>query len=85
MRVQIDTELTDANATEIFDKLRMLESVEMVDIISSAEKRFEVQSRSDMSSVRGIFKMCVANDWILTRLSPIETKLEDVFRELTLS
>ena len=85
MRVQIDTEQTEATATEIFDKLRMLGSVEMVDIISSAEKRFEVQSRTDMSSAKGIFKMCVANGWILTRLSPIETKLEDVCRELTLS
>ena len=85
MRVQIDTELTGATETEIFDKLRRIDSVEMVDIINSAEKRFEVQSKGGMSSAKGIFKMCVANGWILTRLSPIETKLEDVFRELTLS
>jgi ABC-2 type transport system ATP-binding protein len=85
MRVQIDTELTGATETEIFDKLRRIDSVEMVDIINSAEKRFEVQSKTGMTSAKGIFKMCVANGWILTRLSPIETKLEDVFRELTLS
>jgi ABC-2 type transport system ATP-binding protein len=85
MRVQIDTELTGATETEIFDKLRRIDSVEMVDIINSAEKRFEVQTKAGMTSAKGIFKMCVANGWILTRLSPIETKLEDVFRELTLS
>lgn len=85
IRVQIETEITDATATQIFDKLRTIESVEMVDIISSAEKRFEVQSKAQMSSAKGIFKMCVANGWILTQLSTIETKLEDVFRELTLS
>ena len=85
MRVQIDTELTGATATEIFDRLRTIDSIEMVDIISSAEKRFEVQSKTDRTSAKDIFKMCVANGWILTRLSPVETKLEDVFRELTLS
>jgi len=27
--------------------------------------------------------MCVKNNWVLTEMTPIETKLEDIFRELT--
>jgi ABC-2 type transport system ATP-binding protein len=45
---------------------------------------FEVQSKTNQSSRRAIFQLCVQNNWMLTRLSPVETRLEDVFRELTI-
>jgi len=44
---------------------------------------FLVQSKPEQSSRKAIFDMCVSHNWYLTELSGIETKLEDVFRELT--
>jgi len=45
--------------------------------------RLEVQSKSGASSRREIFQLCVQKGWILGELTPIETRLEDIFRNLT--
>jgi ABC-2 type transport system ATP-binding protein len=85
IRVGIDTENRDIDATGIFDKLKSLESVEMVDFINREQNIFEVQSKEGASSLKTIFNLCVASGWTLKELSPVETKLEDVFRELTVN
>jgi len=56
----------------------------MVDIINPSKNVFEVQSKKENSSRRAIYQLCVENKWTLTELSPLETKLEDIFRELTI-
>ena len=43
----------------------------------------EIQSKEEMSSRKPIFFFFVNKGWYLTQLTPVETKLEDVFRELT--
>jgi len=70
---------------EILKALQMIETVSTVDPSSSRDELFEIQSKEGMSSKRNIFSMCVANNWYLTELSPVETRLEDVFRELTMN
>jgi ABC-2 type transport system ATP-binding protein len=41
---------------------------------------------SDMTTAaREVFRICVAKNWTLLELTPIETRLEDVFRDLTLN
>lgn len=68
---------------KIFDALREIPSVDVVDFIENQDSSFEVQSKPDMTSAKNVFDLCVKNNWFLTELTPIETKLEDVFRELT--
>lgn len=75
--------IEDGQLDDIYDKLRKLPSVEMVDILVKNKNVFEVQSKRSESSRRSIFNLCVQNNWILTELSATETKLEDIFRELT--
>lgn len=77
--------IEDGNVNDIFKALQSLDTVEMVDFISKSENKLEVQSKPDMSSRRGVFELCVKNKWFLTQLTPTETKLEDIFRELTLN
>ena len=55
----------------------------MVDPIKDTDFSFIVNSNDNMSSKKSIFEMCVKNNWVLTELTPIETKLEDIFRDLT--
>ena len=76
--------IEDGNNNDIFKSLQEISSVALVDFISKGENTFEVQSRPEMSSRKEIFKMCMEKGWILTQLTPTETKLEDVFRDLTL-
>lgn len=68
---------------EIISSLTSLETVGMVDPITDGENMFLVNSKDDQSSRRNIFKMCADKNWVLTEMTPLETKLEDVFRELT--
>lgn len=81
LRVTIE----DGTSNEIFAKLKEIPSVEMVDIINQNSNIFEVQSKVEQSSKRAVFKMCVSNHYTLTEMHSVETKLEDIFRELTLS
>lgn len=68
---------------QIVEELRHLETVALVDPLKENENTFIVNSRADVSSKRDIFKLCVRNNWVLTEITPLETKLEDIFRELT--
>ncbi|MDT8432721.1 MAG: ATP-binding cassette domain-containing protein [Bacteroidales bacterium] len=65
------------------DALRGLTNVEMVEMLARGENLFEVHSKVGQSSVKEIFDLCVDRGWYLTQLTPTETRLEDIFRELT--
>lgn len=80
LKIQI---LDAPNKDEIIASLQSLETVGLVDPIMDAENMFLVNSRDDKSSKRNIFKMCADKNWVLIEMTPLETKLEDVFRELT--
>ncbi len=70
---------------QVFTALQQLSTVAQVDIMSREKMRFEVQSVGDRRSNQNIFNLCVNNGWILTEMIPFETKLEDIFREVTLN
>jgi ABC-2 type transport system ATP-binding protein len=81
LRVRIE----DGNRDEIFRQLQTLDQVGLVDFMRGVENCFEVQSRNEFSNRKAIFQLCVKNNWTLTEMTPIETKLEDLFRDLTLN
>ncbi|MGE5811199.1 MAG: ATP-binding cassette domain-containing protein [Ignavibacteria bacterium] len=80
LRIKIEDE---QNKDLISSTLRSIDSIAVVDPAADSLNTFMVQSRPGTSSKRAIFQMCVQKNWILTEMSPIETKLEDIFRELT--
>jgi len=77
--------IEDASSNEIQNALRSLPSVDKVDVSDVAMNRFEVQSKGGQSSKREIFKLCVEKNWMLSELTPLETRLEDIFRNLTMN
>ncbi|HPE33845.1 MAG TPA: ATP-binding cassette domain-containing protein [Bacteroidales bacterium] len=77
--------IEDADVDTIYSELKNLGNVEMVDIVNKNHNVFEIQSKQNTSSRRDIFRLCVKNNWVLTELMPLETKLEDIFRELTIN
>ncbi|MFA3784021.1 ATP-binding cassette domain-containing protein [Melioribacteraceae bacterium 4301-Me] len=80
LRVQISEA---PSRDEIILALKNLDSVAMVDPVQDSQNTFIINSKNESSSRKPIFEMCVKNNWVLTEMTPIETKLEDVFRELT--
>jgi ABC-2 type transport system ATP-binding protein len=77
--------IEDAAADEILHELRRLPSTDRVELVDKNLKRFEVQSKSGASAKREVFKLCVDKGWVLSELIPIETRLEDIFRDLTIN
>ncbi len=75
--------LGNADRNEAFEALKGLPTVALVDFTGEQGASFEVQSNPDATSAKTIFELCVEKDWYLTRLTPVETKLEDIFREVT--
>lgn len=77
--------IEDGTPDDVFGRLQGLDTVETVDFIRNKANSFEIQSKNDVSSRRGIFGLCRENNWVLTEMSVTETKLEDIFRELTMN
>ena len=73
----------EAGEEEVKKALLSLASVEKVNPIESRPGFYMVQSKPDASSRKAIFDLCVQQKWYLYEMTGIETKLEDVFREVT--
>lgn len=78
LTVQIEGE-----QNEVQKALLGLASVEKVSEVEGKENTFQVQSKPDSKSRKPIFDLCVDKKWYLLEMTGIETRLEDVFRELT--
>ena len=74
--------IEDGSNEAVFEALQKLGSVELVDTLPQPHA-FEIQSKAGTSSRRAVFELCVERKWALTELTPIERKLEEVFRDLT--
>ena len=81
LQVRID----DGTANDIYEKLTILPSVALVDFVDKDNNKFEIQSNPEMTSNKEVFNLCVQNEWILSEMVPLETKLEDIFRDLTVN
>jgi len=77
--------IEDGDSNTIFSELQKLSSVSMVGFIERSQNFFQIQSHPDNSSRREIFNLCVEKNWVITEMIPLETKLEDIFRELTMN
>jgi ABC-2 type transport system ATP-binding protein len=77
--------IEDGTADAILVEIRKLKTVEWAEVSDKNINRFEVQSRAGVSSRRDIFKLCVDKGWVLGELTPLETRLEDIFRNLTVN
>ena len=79
----VSIENEDSNT--VYTELQNLATVGFVDFTSRTNNRFEIRSRPGLSAKKDVFKLCCEKQWMLTELTPIEKKLEDIFRQLTLN
>ncbi len=76
-------QIGNAARNEAFQALKQLSSIEFVDFGNEHDSLFEIHSREGQSSVKNVFDLCVEKGWYIQQLTPVETKLEDIFREVT--
>ena len=77
--------IEDGDNEDIFNKLMEIPGIEVVDPVKEKPGTFSIQSKADVSSRKAIFQLCVKNKWTLMEMTIFETKLEDIFRELTMN
>jgi len=75
--------LIEGDPEKVKKALLRLATVEKVTDMESRNGFLLVQSKPELSSRKPIFDLCVKNKWYLLEMTGIETKLEDVFREVT--
>ena len=80
LNIEIEAE---ADYDNVLEALTGLASVETANKRNDQPGKFRIQSKPEKSSRKAVFDLCVINKWYLTEMTAIETKLEDVFRELT--
>jgi ABC-2 type transport system ATP-binding protein len=56
----------------------------MVEMADRKLNSFDIHC-TDKNVKREIFRLCVEHKWVLTEMTPFETKLEDIFRDLTMN
>lgn len=80
LRVKIE----DGDSNQVFKALQEIGSVSMVEFADRNLNKFDIHCSAG-NVKRDIFNMCVSRHWVLTEMTPYETKLEDIFRELTMN
>ena len=73
----------EAADADVKKALLGLASVETVEPVEGKAGFFSVRSKPEVSSRKEVFDLCVSKKWYLLEMTGHETKLEDVFRELT--
>ncbi len=53
--------------------------------LSPDHKLFEVECTDARQTAREVYKMCVSKGWLLMQMSPVEARLEDIFRNVTMN
>jgi ABC-2 type transport system ATP-binding protein len=76
LRVQVDAP-ADADVGAALEGLDGVASVQRTD------SHYELAAASDADPAANVFHLCADRGWVLTELTPLESSLEDVFRELT--
>lgn len=81
----LHVKIEEGENNAIYEALNALPSVAMVDFLDQSNNRFEVQGAAEQMNNKAIFELCVKNKWVLSEMIPFETKLEDIFRDLTMN
>ena len=64
--------------TDIHEALNDLPGVLHIEVIH--KQNFELQCKPDVEIEKSIFNLCQENNWYISELTPVQTRLEDIFR-----
>jgi len=53
--------------------------------LSADHRLLEIECKDGQQTARAVYKLCVSKEWMLLQMSPVETRLEDIFRNVTVN
>ena len=74
-----------SDAENVGDSLLKLPSVAAVSPAEQGNGFWNVDSKPEQEIREEIFNLCVDKKWVIMQMTPIQTSLEDIFRELTVN
>ncbi len=77
--------IEDGPREAIIAALSVAPGITSVTSVPGTNDRFEMRAAQGADIAREIFRISVRNGWTLTEMRPMETRLEDIFRDLTLN
>jgi len=77
-------DIEGAPRNEIQQTLKQLPGVTGVGL-SADHKLFEVECTDSHQAARTVYKLCVSKHWMLLQMTPVEARLEDIFRNVTIN
>jgi len=81
----LNVRIVGAPVDTIAASLSALSDVREASVTDTVDQRFEIISKEMASSNESVYRLCVQHNWVLMEMIPTETKLEDIFRDLTLN
>ncbi len=82
-RLQVEIE-ADVPQNKIEESLRQLEHLLELSSISSKKAHFQLTTAEPYLLKKKLFELCAEKKWYLLELHQSETRLEDIFRQLTI-
>ena len=73
--------LLGANDSEVYQALTLLPEIKHISLAEN--HHFNIQCDNNTNIEKKIFDLCREKDWYIGTISPIETRLEDIFRQVT--
>jgi ABC-2 type transport system ATP-binding protein len=77
--------IEDAVRDEVVSALSTLPGVAVAAPVSGSMDAYELRGTTGARPAREVFQLCAQKGWVLTEMRPVETRLEDIFRDLTLN
>ncbi|MDE7074964.1 MAG: ATP-binding cassette domain-containing protein [Odoribacter sp.] len=68
-------------ATDIYHELSLLPNI--MNIIPTGNRQYTISCPLNMEIEKDIFNVCSRHDWYISEISPVKTRLEDIFRKVT--
>lgn len=81
-RAMLHVRVEEADQQEVLNAFHAIEQIE--EATGDGANGYLLRVAPGVQLERSIFQLCVQRHWVLTGLHQVETRLEDVFRELTL-
>jgi len=81
----LKVKIAGGETEDIFVALEDIGTIRSVAIMDNLPGYFEIHSHENENSAHPIFEMCAQNHWYIEELTPVETRLEDIFREVTMN
>ncbi|HEY0977464.1 MAG TPA: ATP-binding cassette domain-containing protein [Flavobacteriales bacterium] len=81
----LQVRIEEAPSEAVLSALRMCTTIRQATTAPGTAEVYLLHTHDEHAAAREVFALCVAHHWVLTGLHPVEHRLEDVFRDLTLN